>query len=154
MEAPTSKSNRWLSGEDGPCWVCAAIDGTTKAFIVCDTPDVVVLVSPVPLNPGHVLVVPRRHVRDLYALPEELAGPVLAIAARAAHAAKRAFSADGVALRQHNDRAGGQEVFHFHLHVIPRFDGDAERFEAPPKLIPLAEQEAIAGRLRAAIADG
>ena len=98
-----------------------------------------------------MLVVPRRHIRDLYSLPEELAGSILGTAARVARAAKRAFAADCIALRQHNDEVGGQEVFHLHLHVIPRFVGDEDRFEAPPKLIRFDEQEAVAIRLRAAL---
>ena len=146
-----TQANRWLSGEHGPCWVCAVVDGTTRAFVVAEAPEVLVVASPMPPNPGHALVVPRRHIRDLYSLPEELAGPILGTAARVARAAKRAFAADGIALRQHNDAAGGQEVFHFHLHVIPRFVGDAGRFEAPPKLLSLDEQEATATRLRAAL---
>ena len=60
--------------------------------------------------------------------------------------------ADGITLRQHNDVAGGQEVFHFHLHVVPRFTGDAERFAAPPQLISFEEQEHVAERLRSALA--
>jgi histidine triad (HIT) family protein len=87
-------------------------------------------------------------------LPEELAASILSTASRVARAAKRAPSADGITLRQHNDAAGGQDVFHFHLHVVPRFRGDAERFNAPPKLISLREQEDIAGRLRAALSAG
>ncbi len=66
---------------------------------------------------------------------------------------RRPLSADGITLRQHNDMAGGQEVFHFHLHVVPRFSGDAERFNAPPGLISFREQEDIAGRLRVALSD-
>ena len=145
-----TETSRWF-GEGAPCWVCAVVEGTAKAFVVFETPDVLALVSPIPLNPGHALVVPRRHIRDLYTLPEELAGPVLAAASRLATAGKRAFSAAGVTLRQHNDAAGGQDVFHFHLHVVPRFVGDEERFHAPPKLIGLHEQEAVAGRLREAL---
>jgi histidine triad (HIT) family protein len=145
-------ANRWM-GEDAPCWVCAVVDGTTKAFVVFETPSVLVLVSPLSLNPGHTLIVPRRHIRDLYTLPEELAGSILSAASRVARAAKRALSADGITLRQHNDTAGGQEVFHFHLHDVPRFSGDAERFDAPPQLISFREQEDIAGRLRVALAD-
>jgi histidine triad (HIT) family protein len=140
----------WM-GEHAPCWVCAVVDGTTKAFVVLDTPDVLVLAAPLAMSPGHALVVPRRHVRDVYTLPDDLAGPILSTASRVARAAKRAFAADGVALRQHNDSAGGQDVFHFHLHVIPRFAGDAERFNAPPQLITFHEQERVAERLRTAL---
>jgi len=145
-----SEASRWF-GEEAPCWVCAVVAGTAKAFAILETAHVLALVSPMPLNPGHVLVVPRRHIRDVYTLPDELAGAVLTVASRVARAAKRAFSADGITLRQHNDTAGGQEVFHFHLHVIPRFTGDGERFNAPPKVIRFDEQEAAAERLRVAL---
>jgi len=138
-------------GEQAPCWVCAVVAGTAKATVVVDTPDVLALVSPLALAPGHVLVVPRRHVRDVYTLPEALAGPVLATASRVAAALKRAFGADGVTLRQNNDAAGGQEVFHFHLHVVPRFTGDADRFARPPRLMSGSEQQQVGERLRTAL---
>jgi histidine triad (HIT) family protein len=77
---------------------------------------------------------------------------VLSAASRVARAAKRALAAEGITLRQHNDVAGGQEVFHFHLHVVPRFLGDAERYGGSPKLIPSEEQQAVAERLRAVLA--
>jgi histidine triad (HIT) family protein len=141
---------RWF-GENAPCWVCAVVDGSARAYAVLETSEVLVLVSPLSLNPGHTLVVPRRHVRNLYTLPEELAGPVLSAASRVARAAKLAFGADGVTLRQHNEAAGGQEVFHFHLHVVPRFRGDLERFNASPKLIRFEQQQAVAERLRSAL---
>ena len=136
---------------NNPCWICRVSAGTAKASIVAQNEELLVLISPMPLNPGHVLVVPRRHVRDLYELPDELAEPILSMAARIARAAKRAFSADGMALRQHNEPAGGQEVFHFHLHVIPRFVGDDSRFNAVPQLITRERQESLAAELRATL---
>jgi histidine triad (HIT) family protein len=136
---------------NNPCWICRVSAGTAKAFIVAQSEQIMVFVSPMPLTLGHTLVVPRSHIRDLYALPDELAGPILSTAARVARAAKRAFAADGITLRQHNEPAGGQEVFHFHLHVIPRFVGDEARFSAVPQLITRDEQESLAERLRATL---
>ena len=75
--------NRWL-GERAPCWICAVVAGTVKAFVVIETPHVLALVSPIPLNPGHALIVPRQHIRDVYTLPEELGGRVFAAASRVA----------------------------------------------------------------------
>jgi len=75
-------------------------------------------------NHGHCLVITREHVPDIYALPDALAGPVLRVVAAAARAAKKAFRADGVSVRQNNDPAGGQDVFHVHFHLVPRFAGD------------------------------
>ena len=137
-----------------PCWLCRVREGTAKASIVTQTDEVLVLMAPLALNPGHALVIPRRHIRDLYELPDELAGPILSAAARVARATKRAFSADGIALRQHNEPAGGQEVFHFHLHVIPRFVGDDSRFNSAPKLITRELQESLAAQLRVALGAG
>lgn len=130
-----------------PCWACRVIDGEASGCVVTETQEVAVLINPFPLTAGHALVVPKRHIMNLYELPDELAGPILMMASRVARAAKRAFNADGITLRQNNEAASDQHLFHFHLHVIPRFAGDAERFNALPTLISLAEQERMAARL-------
>lgn len=127
------------------------MERTAKGAVVTETSNVVVLINPLPLSPGHALIVPRRHLRNLYEIPDELAGPILSMAARVARAAKREFEADGITLRQNNDAASDQHLFHFHLHVIPRCLGDLERFSAPPSLVSYAEQEAMASRLRTAL---
>lgn len=77
-----------------------------------------------PANRGHMLVVSVRHVAGIYEVDEEMAGPLMTTLSRVAVAVKKAFAADGVTIRQNNDRAGGQDVFHLHFHVIPRFSGD------------------------------
>jgi histidine triad (HIT) family protein len=129
------------------CWACRVLDGVTPGCIVTQDQTVAVVVNPFPSNRGHVLVIPRRHVENIYELPDEIAGPILSTAARVARAAKRAFAADGVTLRQNNDAASDQHLFHFHLHVIPRFVGDAERFNAQPTQIGVEEQERTRRRL-------
>ncbi|HEV2882814.1 MAG TPA: HIT family protein [Pyrinomonadaceae bacterium] len=134
-----------------PCWACRVIAGEPVGCVVSETEQVTVLINPFSLTPGHALVVPRRHIKNLYELPDELAAPILSTAAKVARASKRAFAADGVTLRQNNEAASDQHLFHFHLHVIPRFDGDIEQFNASPQLAPRAEQEAWASRLRLAI---
>lgn len=91
---------------------------------------------------------PRRHVQDIYELPEKLAGPILATAAEIARVVKRAFGADGVTLRQNNEAASDQHLFHFHLHVIPRFAGDTDRFLANVPMSDEAELAAAAAAIR------
>ena len=81
-------------------------------------------------NRGHCLVVARAHVPNIYELPDGGGGPLLAAVSAAATASKRAFAADGISLRQNNDPAGGQTVFHLHFHIVPRFLGDD--FELAP----------------------
>ncbi|HEY9405455.1 MAG TPA: HIT domain-containing protein [Pyrinomonadaceae bacterium] len=134
-----------------PCWACRVIAGEAVGCVVAETEHVLVLINPFSLSAGHALVVPRRHIENLYELPDELAAPILSTAAKVARAAKRVFEADGVTLRQNNEAASDQHLFHFHLHVIPRFAGDLERFNATPPLASPSEQQAAASRLRLAI---
>lgn len=77
-----------------------------------------------PSNPGSVLVVPVRHHENIFDLPVELGVPIQRAARAAALAMKSAFGCQGVSTRQHNEPAGKQDVWHYHVHVIPRWDGD------------------------------
>jgi histidine triad (HIT) family protein len=77
-----------------------------------------------PRNRGHVLVVPVRHVAQIYDIDRDIAGPLMMTLARVAAAVKLVTSADGISIRQNNDPHGGQDVFHVHFHVVPRFAGD------------------------------
>jgi histidine triad (HIT) family protein len=77
-----------------------------------------------PNNAGHVLVVPDTHVENLYVLAPALATAVHEVARRVAIAMKHVYCCDGTSTRQHNEPAGDQEVWHYHLHVFPRYEGD------------------------------
>lgn len=136
---------------DTSCIFCAILRGEAPGSIVHEDGDVVVLMSLHQFNPGHVLVMPRRHVVNLYDLPDDLAGPIFATVARMARAIKQEFQADGVTVRQHNDVAGGQSVFHLHVHVAPRYYGDAgQHFPGEPT--DQATLAALGGRLQRRLA--
>jgi len=75
-------------------------------------------------NPGHVLIIPRRHIENLYYLPDDVGAAISAASRTIAIAMKRAYGCDGVSTRQHNEPAGNREVWHYHLHVFPRYEGD------------------------------
>ena len=90
-----------------------------------------------PTNRGHMLVITRDHYRNLYELPSMLYGPVLSAVRRVSQAVQQAFDASGTTVRQNNGPPG-QDVFHVHFHVIPRFDGDTD-----PGGIPAAPYEEI-----------
>jgi len=77
-----------------------------------------------PSNHGHALLIPRLHVQDIYALPKELDAPLMSGLRLLARASKKAFAADGIHIRQNNERAAGQDVFHLHFHIIPRYQAD------------------------------
>jgi histidine triad (HIT) family protein len=103
------------------------------------------------VNPGHVLVAVKEHVENIYGLNDKLAGAVFRTAARVARAVQKAYAPEGVTLYQANGAAAGQTVFHFHLHLVPRYAQDGLRLTWPVKNPPSEQLEANAARLRAAL---
>ncbi len=106
-----------------------------------------------PMAPGHTLVLPKSSARNILDIAPEDFAAVAQVAQRIARAAMGVFSADGITLQQFSEPAGGQSVFHLHMHVIPRKDGIAllppmSRKETPDVL---ADQ---AAKLTAALARG
>lgn len=77
-----------------------------------------------PNNPGHVLIIPNKHYENIYELPENLSDKIHRLEKRMALAIKKAYRSDGVSTRQHNEHDGGQDVWHYHLHVFPRHKND------------------------------
>ena len=77
-----------------------------------------------PGNPGHVLIIPNEHFENIYDLPLALSSKIHALSREIALAMKSEYSCDGIVLRQHNEPAGDQNIWHYHLHVIPRFQND------------------------------
>ena len=75
-------------------------------------------------NPGHVIVVPDRHVENIYDVPADLLGAVYASVKEVAIALRATYGCAGTSTRQHNEPGGGQDVWHYHLHVFPRYAGD------------------------------
>ncbi|MGL5363465.1 MAG: HIT domain-containing protein [Bosea sp. (in: a-proteobacteria)] len=104
-----------------------------------------------PRGPGHVLVIPRAACRNVLDAPPEALAAVARTTQVMAQAVMKAFGADGVTIQQFNESAGGQVVFHLHVHVVPRFEGVAMRphtgdMEKPDVLAANAE------KIRAALA--
>lgn len=94
------------------------------ASIIYDDSDVMAFLDIHPIVPGHTLVIPKKHSRNLFDL-DELCGRSLMRAQRLiARALRATFNADGLTVFQSNERAGGQSVFHYHAHLLPRFMGD------------------------------
>ncbi len=77
-----------------------------------------------PNNAGHVIVIPNQHIENIYDMPADVAAYIHEVARQVAIAFKRVYGCDGVSTRQHNEPAGYQEVWHYHLHVFPRYEND------------------------------
>jgi histidine triad (HIT) family protein len=76
-------------------------------------------------TPGHALVIPNKHIENIYDLTPDTATHVHEAARQIAIAFKKVCGCEGTSTRQHNEPAGYQEVFHYHLHIFPRYQGDS-----------------------------
>jgi histidine triad (HIT) family protein len=76
-----------------------------------------------PLSEGHTLVIPNEHYQDIFGIPEEVLCHVHRISSRIALALRKGFKVDGISIFQQNGRAANQEIFHLHVHVVPRYEG-------------------------------
>jgi histidine triad (HIT) family protein len=104
-----------------------------------------------PNTPGNTIIVPNEHAENIYDLPVRFAPRIHELARALALAMKVVYSCDGVSTRQHNEPAGNQDVWHYHLHVTPRYTND--RFYASRRaLMPAGERAKHAQKLRAQLA--
>jgi histidine triad (HIT) family protein len=117
---------------DTDCLFCKIVAGDLPATII-ETDELTVSFMDInPVTRGHALVVPRNHSRDLHEIGTEDLAAVALAGQRLAARARDALGADGVNLLNFNGRAAWQTVFHFHLHVIPRYDDDRLRLQWLP----------------------
>ncbi len=75
-------------------------------------------------NPGHVLIIPNAHIENIYDMPEEVGHAIFDFSKKVTIALKETYGCEGVSTRQHNEPAGDQDAWHYHLHVYPRYNGD------------------------------
>lgn len=103
-----------------------------------------------PNNKGHVLVIPNEHYENVFDLPSELGSPIQAAVQRLAFAMKRAYMCDGISTRQHNEPHGNQDVWHYHVHVYPRYKRDMLNLTRGRATLP-DQRKPYADMLRAAL---
>ncbi len=103
-----------------------------------------------PRGQGHLLVIPKAPARNLLDISPSALSAFMPAVQKLAQAAKAALGAEGVTVLQFNEQAGGQVVFHLHFHIIPRFEGVALKPHGGP-MVPAAELEPVAARIRAAL---
>ena len=143
------------------CPFCTIAAGLEADFCYTKADDVVLRTAFVtgfisshwwPRNAGHLILIPNTHHENIYDLPDDLGAQRFRASRRVALALKEAYGSDGVSTRQHNEPAGNQDVWHFHLHVFPRYLDDglylrsAERF-----LTTTSQRRPYAEKLRRAL---
>lgn len=141
-----------MPDRDPDCVFCAIVAGDGPASVVYEDELSVAFMDRSPVNPGHVLVVPREHAPFLADLDEGTGAHLFRVAMRVAAAIRRSgVRCEGMNVFLADGEAAFQEVFHLHLHVFPRFRGDAFRIDADWSAKPSrAELDAVAHRIRTA----
>jgi histidine triad (HIT) family protein len=109
---------------DPACPFCDIVRGNAPAHVVYEDDGSIAFLDFAPAAEGHTLVIPRAHARTLLDISPADAGALMSCATRVAHLIDRTFHPDGMTMVQTNERAGGQTVYHVHLHLIPRWNGD------------------------------
>lgn len=104
------------------CLFCKIINGEIPSLKVYEDEHVFAFMDIMPLTKGHTLLIPKTHCKDLFEMPEEVARNLYAAAPKVANAIKAAFQPAGMNTVNNNGAAAGQTVFHYHLHLIPRYD--------------------------------
>lgn len=131
------------------CIFCKLVRGEIPSARVLETDRAVAFLDIGPLNPGHVLVVPREHYESLPDLPDDLAAATAALLPRLCRAVRDATGAEGLNVLVNTGRVAGQSVDHVHWHIIPRHSGDALRWRWPAGRYQGDELEALRSRIAA-----
>jgi histidine triad (HIT) family protein len=131
------------------CIFCRIVARQIPATVVYEDEHTLAFMDLGQVNPGHVLVAVKKHAENLYALDDTQAGAVLRAAAQVARAIRDAFQPQGLSVYQANGKAAGQTVFHYHVHLVPRHEGDGMALSWPVKNPPREQLEAHAAKIRA-----
>jgi|SRR5262245_17506123 histidine triad (HIT) family protein len=136
------------------CIFCKILVGKEESSIIYQDEICTALLDIEPITPGHTLIIPNRHAMNLANLDEQTGAHLFRIAQRVAAAIGRSvLKCEGVNLLLSDGEVAGQEVFHTHLHVLPRFKGDGFGFKLPSECGIKAEREeldAVAEQIRKA----
>lgn len=101
-----------------------------------------------PLNQGHTLVIPKKHYSDIFDISENQLSNIHKIVKKVSFAVKKATEADGISIIQQNGKAAGQDIFHIHVHVVPRFEDQKLPSFGDLKEVERAQLEVMAKKIK------
>ncbi len=110
--------------KDDNCIFCKIANGEIPSSTLYEDDEFRVILDLGPASRGHALILPKNHYRNLMDIDEETAAKILPLAKMMTNKMKKALDADGFNIMQNNEECAGQTVFHFHMHIIPRYKND------------------------------
>ncbi len=130
------------------CIFCKIVRKQAPSSVIYEDNTILVFLDIRPLNMGHTLVIPKAHYVDIFDIPEKELSQMYKVAKQVSFAVKKATNADGISIIQQNGKAAGQDIFHIHVHVVPRFEGQ----KLPPfselKEVERAKLDALASKIK------
>jgi histidine triad (HIT) family protein len=133
------------------CIFCRIVAREIPAAIVHEDEHTLAFMDAGQVNPGHVLVAAKGHVETLYELDDAQASALLRTASRVARAIRDAYQPQGLSVYQANGKAAWQTVFHYHMHLLPRHEGDGMTLTWPAKNPPREKLVEYAAAIRKAL---
>ena len=128
---------------DKECIFCKIAGGEIPSSTVYEDEDFRVILDLGPATKGHALILPKNHFANLFEISEDMDAKAFILAKKIAKKMKDVFGCDGVNIVQNNGVAAGQTVFHFHIHLIPRYEGDHAGVTWKPGTLTDEEREEI-----------
>ena len=125
------------------CIFCRIANGEIPAATLYEDENFRVILDLGPASKGHALILPKSHAANIYELSDEMAAKAMVLAKKMATAMTAALKCDGFNIVQNNGECAGQTVFHFHMHLIPRYKGDQVGITWKPGELSDADKEEI-----------
>lgn len=132
---------------DHNCIFCKIANGEILAKTLYEDEEFRVILDLAPATKGHALILPKSHYKNLYELPDETAAKVMKLAKKMATTMTEKLGCDGFNIVQNNNEVAGQTVFHFHMHLIPRYENDNQRISWNPTEMTQDELEAVKNQI-------
>lgn len=133
---------------DNNCIFCKIANGEIPSATIYEDEDFRVILDLSPASKGHALILPKEHYANLFELDDEVASKVLPVAKQVVTKMKEVLNCDGYNLVQNNGESAGQTVNHFHLHLIPRYEGDNVGLQWTSGTLSEEVKEEILSKLR------
>ncbi|WP_352399533.1 HIT family protein [Anaerotignum sp.] len=133
------------------CIFCKIINGDIPSATIYENEEFKVILDRFPANEGHVLILPKKHSADIFEIDPDLAGRLFALATKIAKQMKSVLGFEHLNVMQNNGTVAGQTVFHFHLHLIPRYENDGIRIAYKPMDLTDSQIEEMRKKLEATI---
>ena len=128
---------------DDNCIFCKIANGEIPSATLYEDEDFRVILDLGPATKGHALILPKNHFANLFEIPEDIEAKAFVLAQKMATKMKKVFDCDGFNIVQNNGTTAGQTVFHFHIHLIPRYDKDGAGVSWKPGTLTAEAREEI-----------